>query len=261
MVRICKFITSIFLIILFVGCASKAISVKDEILQQYNQGIEYYNNKKYSKARESFKYVILHSSGSRLALESEFYLAESFYNLKEYMEALYSYDNYARSSQDIKLIELSRFRICECAHKLSPGYRKDQSTTTDALDKIEIFLEDYPNSEYYTSILELRQDLRYKLAMKEYESARLYMKLGEYKSALIYLSEALSNYSDLKIADDIRIAIIFSYILNDSHGFAIDFYKREIDSFSDIKKKEDAIELINSTENSIKLTEYLRIFK
>ena len=96
------------------------------------------------------------------------------------------------------------------------------------MDKIEIFLEDYPNSEYHTPILELRQDLRYRLVMKEYESARLYMKLGEYRSALIYLSDALDNYSDLKIADDIRIAIIFSYILNDNHSLAIEFYKREI---------------------------------
>jgi len=246
---------------LFIGCASKTTVIKDEILEKYNQGIEYYNNKKYSKAKESFKYVILHSTGSRLALESEFYLAESLYSLKEYMDALYSYDNYARSSQDINLIELSRFRICECVYKLSSSYKNDQSTTTDALDKIEIFLEDYPNSEYHAPTLELRKNLRYRLAMKEYESARLYMKLGEYKSALIYLSDALSNYSDLKIADDIKIAIIFSYILNDDHGLATDFYKREINSFSDIKKKEDAVELINSTKNSIKLTEYLRLFK
>jgi len=131
----------------------------------------------------------------------------------------------------------------------------------NGFDKIEIFLEDYPNSEYHAPTLELRKNLRYRLAMKEYESARLYMKLGEYKSALIYLSDALSNYSDLKIADDIKIAIIFSYILNDDHGLATDFYKREINSFSDIKKKEDAVELINSTKNSIKLTEYLRLFK
>ena len=254
-------ITVAFFIIFFVGCSSKSTSIQDEILNQYNQGIEYYNNKKYSKAKDSFEYVIMHSTGSRFALESEFYLAESLYNLKNYMEALYNYDNYARSSQDISLIELSRFKICDCIYRLSADYNKDQSTTIDAINKIEIFLEDYPGSEYYESILILKEDLQYRLGLKDYESAKLYMKLGEYKSALIYLFDIFDNYNDLDIIDDIRIAIIFAYILDEKQDLAMDFYNREINNFMDISKKEEAIELINSTKDGVKIIEYLRLFK
>ena len=87
------------------------------------------------------------------------------------------------------------------------------------------------------------------------------MKLGEYKSALIYLFDVLNNYNELEIIDDIRIAIIFSYVLNDNYDLAIDFYNRESDDFHDIVKKKDALELIESTKDGVKITEYLRLFK
>ena len=107
----------------------------------------------------------------------------------------------------------------------------------------------------------LKKDLQYRLGLKDYESAKLYMKLGEYKSALIYLFDVFENYNDLAIIDDIRIAIIFSYILDEKHDLAIDFYDREINNFTDISKKEEAIELINSTKQGVKITDYLRLFK
>ena len=261
MVKTCKIIIYKLFIILFIGCSATSTSIKDETLEEYNKGIELYNNKKYSKSKDSFKYVILHSTGSRLALESEYYLAESLYNLKEYREALYSYDNYARSSQDLQLIEHSRFRLCQCAYELSANYKNDQAATIDALEKIEVFLEDYRDSKYYENILGLKKALGYQLAKKEYESAKLYMKLGEYKSALIYLFDVLNNYNDSDIADDVRLAVIFSYILDENHDLAMDFYNMEINNFNDIEKKEEAISLIESTHEDIKITEYLRLFK
>ena len=261
MVKIYQIFIFTFIVIFCGSCASKSLSIQDEILKQYNKGIEYYNEEKYSKAKEAFQYVVLHSTGSRLALESEFYLAESLYNMEDYFEALYSYDNYARSSPNIKLIELSRYKICKCSYELSTDYKKDQSTTTDALNKIEIFLEDYPESEYYESVSKLSQDLRYKLAVKDYESAKLYMKLGEYTSALIYLLDVLNNYSELNVADDVRITIIFAYILDDNYNLALEFYNRENGNFKNIKKQQEAKELIVSSEQGVKITEYLRLFK
>ena len=261
MVRVYRIIFFIFVNIFFIGCSSTSLSIQDEILLQYNQGIEFYNNKRYSKAKDFFEYVISHSTGSRIALEAEFYLAEALYNLKEYQEALYNYDSYARSSQDLQLIELSRFRLCQCAYELTNSYDKDQTTTFDALEKMEIFLEDYFDSDYYEQVIELKVKARYKLAKKEYESAKLYMKLGEYKSALIYLHNVLENYADTDIADDIRLTVIFAYILNENHDLAKDFYNIEIDNFNDLEKRDEAITLINSTDKGIKITEYFRLFK
>ena len=248
----------IIFIIIFIGCSSNNVSIKDGILIQYNKGIESYNNKKYSKAKDSFEYVILHSAGSRLALESEFYLAESLYNLKEYEQALISYDNYARSSQDLKLIEQSRFRLCQCAYELTNDYKKDQSNTVDAIEKIEFFLEDYLDSQYYEKAIILKSELKYKLAKKEYESAMLYMKLEEYKSALVYLLDILNNYNEASfyaeveknLIDDVRITVIYAYILDENYDIAQEFYNLHKDNFTNLKLKDKAYLLINEPYNT-----------
>ena len=83
MVRLCDN-NIIFLLIFLIGCSSQAISDQDKIQINYDNAIELYNKGKYSKAKVLFEDVILNSRGSRIALESEFYLSESLYNLKEY---------------------------------------------------------------------------------------------------------------------------------------------------------------------------------
>ena len=252
------------MIIFFMSCSSHKISNEEQIQINYDQGIEYYNKKKYSKAKESFQYVMLHSAGSRLALESEFYLSESLYNLGLYEEALYGYDNYARSSQNLDLIELSRFRLCESVYNLTLDYKKDQESTMDALEKIEIFLEDYPQSEYHFEALLIKSELKYRLAKKEYESAILYIKLQEYKASLIYLIELINNYFPLEptfltnqqpnqydiylkeLLDDARIMIVYAYLLDNRKGMAIDFYNLQDNNFYNSKSKDKIKQLLES---------------
>ena len=264
MVNLLRIIILFNFLLIISSCSSNAVLEQDEIQRSYDKGVEFYDNKKYSKAKDSFQYVILHSMGSKLALDSEFYLSESLYNLEEYQEALYGYDNYARSSQDIKLIELSRFRLCQCAYNLTSDYNKDQTSTTDAIEKIEIFLEDYPQSEYHLDLVVLRADLEYKLAKKEYESAVLYIKLQEYDAALIYLFEVLNNYGlkdnvissedshhkhDIllrELLDDVKILIIYGYLLAEKEEMAKSFYDLQKNNFYSAKIKKKAIDLLNN---------------
>tara|TARA_Y100000996_G_C22553115_1_gene654499 strand:+ start:1784 stop:2632 length:849 start_codon:yes stop_codon:yes gene_type:complete len=269
MVNIFKINILNLIIIFFIGCSSQSISNQERIETNYNQGIEFYNKGKYSKAKESFKYVILNALGSRLALESEFYLSESLYELGEYEEALYGYDNYARSSQDLELIEHARFKLCQCAFNLTVDYKKDQFATMDALEKIAIFLEDYPASKYYSETILIKSELIYRLAKKEYESAILYIKLQEYKSALIYLFEILNNYIPLesssqnssnqsneyneqlkKISDNAKIMIIYSYLFDDKSDMANKFYNAQINNFYVSEAKEKASSLLSSNNLS-----------
>ena len=267
MVKLLKVSIINLFIFTFISCWSSPTVDLDMIKLNYDQGVDFYNKKKYSKAKESFKYVILHSMGSRLALESEFYLSESMYNLAEYEEALYGYDNYARSSQNIELIELSRFRLCQCAYNLTVDYKKDQHGTNDAIEKIEIFLEDYPNSKYYFEVLSIKSELEYRLAKKEYESAILYMKL-EYKAALIYLLDVINNHMPLEsyqlsdnqlneynellkeLLDNTRIMIIYSYLLDERIDMAEEFYKIQSNNFYNSNSQDKAVKLLNVTELS-----------
>ena len=70
------------------------------------------------------------------------------------------------------------------------------------------------------------------------------------------------SYMDIDLSTDLRhLPELISSILYDNYDLAIDFYNRESDNFNDIVKKKDALELIESTKDGVKITEYLRLFK
>ena len=57
------------------------------------------------------------------------------------------------------------------------------------------------------------------------------------------------NFYDLNISDDVRILIIFTYILDDKRLMAKDYLQREKNNFLNKQKVEEAVKLIEDTEN------------
>ena len=72
-----------FCLIFFLSCAvneSPDVALKtklDEAKTLFNQG-------KYSKAKEQFEYIIYNNPGSSVALNAQYYFAESLYMLENY---------------------------------------------------------------------------------------------------------------------------------------------------------------------------------
>ena len=89
-----------------------------------------------------------HFPGSKLSNESQYYKGEALFYLKEYDEAWSSYDRYIKFSNDLIKIEKSRYRICECAILSSNSYQRDQDKTKQALEQLQMFIEDFHQSEF-----------------------------------------------------------------------------------------------------------------
>ena len=177
---------------------------------------------------------------------------------------------------NLNLIERSRFRLSECAYNLAADYTKDQTTTLDAIDKIEIFLEDYPDSKYYSDISSMKLELKYRLAKKAYESAILYMKLQEYKAALVYLIEIHNDNFEIagrkkgpvpegqkrifkRLLDDVKIMTIYAYLLDDRKNMAIQFLEI-YDDFYDLDYKDKAYELVESNLDAFSFDRFKDIY-
>ncbi|MBT5955132.1 MAG: hypothetical protein HOG97_00065, partial [Candidatus Marinimicrobia bacterium] len=103
--------------------------------------------------------------------------------------------------------------------------------------------------------------LRLKLAKKEFESARLYLKLEEYDSALIYLNNVLTQYYDTEIIDEVRLTIVFLYLLQNEVETATFYLETQEEKFTSNVKLEEAQNLIFKMENGLGLSEYLRLYK
>ena len=247
--------------ILLVGCSKKDVHLEEDLSPRFEKAMGYFDKGKYSRAKDEFDYIIMADPGSKISNESQYYMAESMYQIKEYDEASIAFDRYVRFSPDYSKIEKARYRICECAINLSNSYQREQSQTQRALGQLQMFIEDFPASDLINDAEDAMLALRLKLAQKDYEVGRMYLKLEEYDSALIYFRSVLNHYYDTSFSDDARVGIIFTHILNDNREGAKSYFKSQKERFLSENKYKEAETLLQDTETGLKLAQYYQLYK
>lgn len=256
-----KRIILIPLFLIIYGCMSKDVFVQEDLSPRFEKAMKYFIKGKFNRAKDEFNTIIISDNGSKLASDAQYYMAESMFQLKEYDEASISFDNYIRFGTNYQKIEESRYRICQCEIKSLNPYQRDQSKAQSALKQLQMFIEDYPDSKHIPNAEKSINTLRTQLALKEYESGRMYLKLEEYESAIIYFQSVLNQFYDTQISDDARIAIIFSHILNNNRKGAKNYLESQSGMFLSNNKLVEAESLLENTKSGLKLSQYYRLYK
>ena len=242
-------------------CSKKNIQIEEDLTLYFDKAMGYFEKNKFMRARDEFEFIIMTDPGSKIANEAQYYKAEAMFQMEEYEMASIAFDRFVRFSTDYKKIESARYRICESAIGLSNSFQREQSQTHYALEQLQMFIEDYPQSDLVKDAEIAISDLRIKLALKDYETGRMYLKLEEYDAALVYFKLVLNQYYDTSVSDDARIGIIFTHILNQNRSGAENYYKSQLGSFFNEKKIEEANLLLNETMDGLKASQYYQLYK
>ena len=122
-----------------------------------------------------------------------------------------------QSSQDLNLSTKAQFMICKSWYSITSDFKRDQTNTYMALDKLQYYIEKEIMTEYVNEIEEMILNLRTKLAKKDFFTARLYIKLGEFDSANIYYYSIINNYYDTRFVNDALINIALLYFIDNNN--------------------------------------------
>ncbi len=234
LMRIAVIILS-WLTLLFTGCAGNKPIRDIDYTAEYEKGLDAFNKKKYVKAQLLFNTVVIGASHTELGDDALYYFVESHYYAKEYLLAIAEYDRLIRKMPFSPFVEQARYRICKSYVILSPDYFRDQTYSEKALGKLQEFIDDYPTSE---KIVEAQEDikiLRNKMSHKAYETGILYMKLEEYKSALLTFDQVTDLYYDTDYIDKTHLKIIECYIQRGEIDEARDHYDSNQKNIENIK--------------------------
>ena len=226
MVDIKKYL--IFIVIFINACSSLSDSFSVDIQKKYEKGLDLYDKEKFTRAREQFEFIIMNNPGSKLSIDAQFYLAESMFNNEDYVEASSAYSKYIRWATESERIENARYKIANCAVNSVNKYQLDQGEAKIALNLLQEFIDDYPYSSYINNSDMLVEELRNKLAKKEYETARLYIKLEKFSAAIIYLNEVINDYYDTEYYEKAHLGIMLAYNLNNNDSLLLDYYNKNI---------------------------------
>jgi outer membrane assembly lipoprotein YfiO len=174
----------------------------------FTRAKEHFERRKYLDAMEGFKDVIYNYPGTRLAAEATFFLGECYFRTKDYQAAIDEYNRLLDDYPTSAYVDRAQFMIASAYFKQSPHYALDQKETTErARTAIEKFLEAYPQSPLISEARSLKIKIEEKLAHKEYDAARLYLKMKNIKSAKIYFNYVLTNYPETTWAAKSREAL------------------------------------------------------
>jgi outer membrane protein assembly factor BamD len=156
--------------------------------------IKLYNKQKYYKALPLFEELITMFRGTKKSEMTYYYYAYTNYYLEDYETAAYDFGNFANSFPMSQYAEECAYMHAYCYYLDSPEYALDQTNTSKALNELQLFIDQYPHSARIEECNKLIDKLRYKLETKDYENARLYYHMQEYKAAYTAFRNLLKDY-------------------------------------------------------------------
>ena len=148
-----NFSTSIFFLIILFSCAGSKNEDEITIKERFESGLLNLEKGKFLQAQLDFNNVLIRGTGSDFGDDAQYFLGESYYRNKEYLEAITEFEKLTRRMGFSEYVEKARFKICEAYKIESPQYFHDQEYTLKALERYQEFMDDYPESEYLDSIL------------------------------------------------------------------------------------------------------------
>ena len=175
---------------------------------RFDDGLVFFEEENYVKASQQFNIIVDRASHTDLGDDALFFLAESYFLNKDYDLALVEFEKLVSRMGFSPYIEKSRWRICETLMLLSPNFYHDQESSKKAISQIQEFLDDFPNSEYSKDADKLINELRTRLAEKNMETGKLYVKLKAYDSAIVSYKIVVNEFYDTKFFNDANMEII-----------------------------------------------------
>lgn len=221
------------ILLLFVGLAAMGCRSEFETIRTsgdaeaiLKKADAYYAEKEYQRAQTLYELSIAPFRGKAEAEEIAYRYAYTYYYTKQFVLASYYFKNFASTYGGSSLKEEADFMSAYSNYRLSPVYRLDQSYSVKAIDGFEEFANRYPESERVSESNQLIDEMRAKMELKDFESAKLYMDLRRFESAQRSFENILKEYPETGRAEEIRYLMVKAQYQYADLSFATRQYER-----------------------------------
>ena len=177
---------------------------------KYDKAMEYYDAKKFNRAKDLFERIVLYNRGTPRDDTVQYYLGLSHYYDGDFIEAEATFDQFTQVFPRSPFTEKARFLRIDCLLDMTFRWELDQLPTYKAISVIEEFLYDYPTSTYADRCKEILDELNERLERKSYEAAKLYYKIEDFRAAAHALKGVLRDNPDNRYREEIMYHIVAS---------------------------------------------------
>ena len=174
----------------------------DDTSEKYKQAENYYNNGEYRQANRLFEQIIPKYRGRPQAQRIIFFYAETYMQTKRYSLAAYQYENFVKSYPKSERVQEASFKAAKSYYFQSPEYSLDQEDTYNAIEKLQVFINLYPNSEYTPEANQMISELQEKLEKKDFEIAKQYYTIRDYKASIKSNENFIASFPGTKFREE-----------------------------------------------------------
>lgn len=191
----------------FTSCSEyqKALN-KDDVTQKYYMGEKMYEQGKYNKAIRLFEQIAPGYRGKPQAEKMFYMYAKSSYEMNQFGMAAHLFERFIGGYPNSEKIEEAWFLVGKSYANLSPRYSKDQIDTYKAIEKLQEFINRFPESEYAESANQIIISLNQTIEKKYFEIAKQYNTIAgytrDYNAAIVALDNFLIDYPGTIYTED-----------------------------------------------------------
>lgn len=198
-----KILYILFATVVFSSCSEYQKALKsEEIATKFKMGEELYNEGKYAKANRLFAQIVPNYRGKPQAEKLMYLYSNTFYKMRDYYLAGYQFERFASSYPKSEKVEEASFTSAKSYYMLSPNYTKDQKDTKEAIEKLQLFINLYPDSEYIAEANTLVKELDFKLEQKAYSIAKQYNHVEDFEASIKSFDNFIFDFPGSSLRED-----------------------------------------------------------
>ena len=172
---------------------------------------EYYNNQDYARALELFENLLPYYKGNNKAEDLYYHYIYCNYFMNDYISTSYHANNFISKFILSEKNEELAFLASYCYYLDSPRYTLDQTNSLIAIDELENFINNYPDSDSVRVANNLIFKLNEKIQKKNFEIVSSYYDRGDFKAAIYAIDHFLSIYPETIFIEYARFVQVKAY--------------------------------------------------
>jgi outer membrane protein assembly factor BamD len=204
------FILILGLLVAFSCSKFRRIEKNPDWRVKYEAGLAYYAKKDYYRTSILFEQILPIVRGLPEAEKVQFYLAYCQYYEKLYLLAAEQFKSFYETYGRGVLSEEARFMYAYALYKSSPGPTLDQSESIEAMTSMQDFVNRFSNSKFKDQAIEVIYTVQERLEKKGFENARQYVKMRQYKAAIVAMDNFQKNFPDSKYMEESYYLVVQS---------------------------------------------------
>jgi outer membrane protein assembly factor BamD len=190
------------ILLLLASCSGyEKVLKSDDVNYKLSKANEYYDKRKYQKANGLYQSLLPVMKGTK-DFEALYYrYAYTSFYLEDYLASSYHFKNFTEYFPSSKDAEEAEYMHAYSLYMQSPKPSLEQTNTIKAMEAMQSYINQHPQSKRVVEANNLITTMRKKLEEKDAGGAKLYYNIGQFKASTVAYQQMMVKYPESIDAD------------------------------------------------------------